>query len=699
MSLKKLLVGFVMVALPLLASAAFPTYTLRPASGTVKDAGTFKNVQLQFNEKITVDATKLPTLENNETGDVYTADSFEFWLWAYNFDGSNIVRIVFPEVEDNGEYTMHIPAESMSTESGDKNAAIEVKYTIDDETLVKKTYNPITINSVSPAQNASLAMFGNNLKVTFQTSDNSAVNFLTWEFWDMESLEPGTEQGQPVLVRQNNRNRYTLNGNMLASSPVDQWTNGIDIIAGGVTKLYEGKHYQLRVKFYAEGLTPADVANGVRNALPGPDVYEKSLLAEYTVDWNGSTPMYQYSPVTFTVSPDPDTYVIDNPELAVFTFTYSAPVDVNHFEISLGMGSSASGGTAVPNEDKTVWTLTLNPTQVQENMGEGFLTWSVGANDMEGRRVRGNGSWEAGASDIMTYSTLCDNTTPRLVLVEPQDTEEIPSISSITIGNTAGKNMIQGYSKQAATIVNRQGEVIRELERPTQDADNPAQAVFTLDEPITETGSYILMVPSNYFAFGAAADALYSLHFEQEFYVKSASDAIATDLTPIEYTPAADSTVKELQVVSLTFDEDIDLPQYEEDNYVYNPKKVALYRDNVLLEEAYPAFDNKDWNVAKITFSKLYTEKGNYRIDVEEGTISNMAYEESNRQSGRINPAFSINYNIGGTTGIDSVEAENYSGPVYSIDGVMVKSNATLSDVKALPAGLYIFNQKKVVVK
>lgn len=698
MSLKKLLVGFVMAALPLLASAAFPTYTLRPASGTVKDAGAFKNVQLQFNEKITVDATSLPTLENNETGDVYTADSFEFWLFAYQIQGDNIVRIVFPEVDENGEYTMHIPAGSMSTESGDKNAAIDINYTVDDPTLVAKTYAPITINSVSPAQNASLAMFGNDLKVTFQTSDNSAVNFLTWEFWDMESMEPGTEHGEPILVRQNNRNRYSLNGNMLDSPTVDQWTNGIEIIAGGETKLYEGKHYQLRVKFYAEGLTPADVANGIRNTLPGPDVYEKSLLAEYTVDWNGSTEMYQYSPVTFTVSPDPNTYVVDNPDLAVFTFTYSAPVNVDWFQINLGMGASANGGTAVPNDDKTIWTLTLDPSQVSQTMGDGYLTWSVGANDMEGRRVRGNGSWEAGASDIMTYSTLCDNTTPRLVLIEPQDTEEIPSISKIVLSNTGDKAMIDGYATLVATIVNRQGEVIRELQRPAQDNDNAAQVVFTLDEPITETGNYILMVPANYFRFGEPTDGLYSVHFEQAFYVKSASDAITTDLTPIEYTPAADSTVKELQVVSLVFDENIDLPQYE-NNSVYNPKKVALYRDNVLLEEAYPAFDNKDWNVAKITFSKLYTEKGNYRIDIKEGTISNMAYEESNRQSGRINPAFSINYNIGGTTGIGSVEAENYTGPVYGIDGVMVKSNATLSDVKALPAGLYIFNQKKVVVK
>lgn len=45
-------------------------------------------------------------------------------------------------------------------------------------------------------------------------------------------------------------------------------------------------------------------------------------------------------------------------------------------------------------------------------------------------------------------------------------------------------------------------------------------------------------------------------------------------------------------------------------------------------------------------------------------------------------------------TGIDEVEADGVTGPVYSVDGRRVSDN-----VKALPAGVYIVNGKKMVVK
>jgi hypothetical protein len=53
----------------------------------------------------------------------------------------------------------------------------------------------------------------------------------------------------------------------------------------------------------------------------------------------------------------------------------------------------------------------------------------------------------------------------------------------------------------------------------------------------------------------------------------------------------------------------------------------------------------------------------------------------------------------GGESGVTLVNAANANNNVYSIDGVMLFRNASQEQISTLPAGLYIINNKKVVVR
>lgn len=54
---------------------------------------------------------------------------------------------------------------------------------------------------------------------------------------------------------------------------------------------------------------------------------------------------------------------------------------------------------------------------------------------------------------------------------------------------------------------------------------------------------------------------------------------------------------------------------------------------------------------------------------------------------------------LGGTTGISVLSSESCNIVIYSVDGMLVKKNATLDDVKCLKKGVYIINGKKYLVK
>ena len=55
---------------------------------------------------------------------------------------------------------------------------------------------------------------------------------------------------------------------------------------------------------------------------------------------------------------------------------------------------------------------------------------------------------------------------------------------------------------------------------------------------------------------------------------------------------------------------------------------------------------------------------------------------------------------IVGESGIQGIIADNSTkAHIYNLQGIIIKHNASEKDLHSLPAGIYIMNGKKVVVK
>ena len=54
---------------------------------------------------------------------------------------------------------------------------------------------------------------------------------------------------------------------------------------------------------------------------------------------------------------------------------------------------------------------------------------------------------------------------------------------------------------------------------------------------------------------------------------------------------------------------------------------------------------------------------------------------------------------VSASSGVDAIGADDVKAPVYNLQGIRVLDNASAADLRALPAGLYIFNGAKIVVR
>lgn len=93
----------------------------------------------------------------------------------------------------------------------------------------------------------------------------------------------------------------------------------------------------------------------------------------------------------------------------------------------------------------------------------------------------------------------------------------------------------------------------------------------------------------------------------------------------------------------------------------------------------------------KVTLTPPVELNGGYVITIPAGI---MHLDKS------LNPEYVLNYSIsGGISGVDANVAEATAVTVYGVDGTIVLRDAAPEAVKALPAGLYIVNGKKVVIR
>ena len=94
------------------------------------------------------------------------------------------------------------------------------------------------------------------------------------------------------------------------------------------------------------------------------------------------------------------------------------------------------------------------------------------------------------------------------------------------------------------------------------------------------------------------------------------------------------------------------------------------------------------------TFPTLPTSNGKYRLSVAAGSFGNEAFISSNGTSGAGSKAIQEDYDLSLNNGIAGIAADAAEYGVYSVTGVYMGT-----EVENLPAGIYVINGKKIIVK
>ncbi|MCM1369631.1 MAG: hypothetical protein NC204_04590 [Candidatus Amulumruptor caecigallinarius] len=677
---------------------AFPSYSVYPAPGsTLQEVSYFDsfNITPAGGASISVTEGAKATLFCEETGETYTSTDFKAFM-------ESVVMIKFDssKIKDNGLYTFTIAAGQFKF-GGESNEKITITYTLNDPTLGQGEFPQITLVSSDPADGAKLPYIGGeNDKITFKTSNDDAVNYIEYYIYDV------TDPNNPEYVYQSNSNRYDLNR---YGDNEDHWKDGLFVNIGGEPQnLIKDHKYEVKLTFCGIGYDPST------GQYPNQQQIQMSKELETSIYWYGLTEPTQYSPYqVIKVSPDPDVYEIDDPELAIFDVEFSGPVKPTQFMYSVAQNNTADAGTytAMNDEDgdgyATMWEFKFAGDVVNSRTGTLHSTFQ--AKDANGLNVKGNGGY---VFDDYNWSMTwkCNCGADVITSVSPLDGQEVDAISEIIISNHAPNNLtgdpkVMALSYNTAEyprIVTLTGEeIVPNLGEPV--AANTAQTrmKWTLENPITTPGVYVLIIPKYYFAIGEEMEGSISNLTTFKYIVKDQEPSdVAVDLNPLAVTPTPGTDSAGLENITLVFKAGTYAAQGEYNNWTF--AQASLYRSTLsgdeLIEKIEPTDMSTDfWNPDTYSYviSNPITEKGDYKLVIPEGTFCDEAYFEA-ATTGHINPELTYTWTVGGGSGVSSIIAEGEIVNVYNVQGMEILKDADAAAVKALPAGLYIINGKKV---
>lgn len=160
-------------------------------------------------------------------------------------------------------------------------------------------------------------------------------------------------------------------------------------------------------------------------------------------------------------------------------------------------------------------------------------------------------------------------------------------------------------------------------------------------------------------------------------------------LVPVEVEPADKSTVRELSTVVIRVDEAYGLGTFD------SQKEIVLTdaEGNTVATGSFD-YDPADWNAAVITLSQTVTEDGTYTLTLPEGLFNALNDENV------FNPELTYTFTVDSTLGINGVTAgADASVTVYTLGGVRVASGKAADVLGKLPAGVYIVNGQKLIVR
>ena len=437
-----------------------------------------------------------------------------------------------------------------------------------------------------------------------------------------------------------------------------------------------------------------------------------SIVDRVSYTFTGRVEGFKYSTVELlSVEPAPMSVVISEPEQAVFTYTFSAPVNVYQAETPLGQfGKNVYPASCLSsNDDKTVWTLDLSNDEFVKTV-DAQLTIYIYARDLDGFQLKGN--WGEEYQACFQDSWQCDLGAFPVVVATPVIGSTIDRLSEIVIKSESGEAMAWSWMGEV-NVVNQLGDILGTLvyEEPEGEDSNAAmeEIRFTkwIDQNFNEVpidlvkeGYYAIQISAGCFLMGEEFESKQSRSLTSTFIVSGALDEPEPGVDPAEQEvfnfdkvlPEEGATVTSLSRIQLWYPEMVACNEF--DVNVYNAA------DGSLAATATGMYDWDDILLINIDLKQPIAEAGVYEVVIPARVISDDAFFSSDGASGICNPEIKLSYTVApnGGSAVETV-AVAAEGDVYDVHGRVVLRNASAADMKALPKGIYIVGGRKLVVK
>ena len=547
----------------------------------------------------------------------------------------------FSDFKGNGEYVLCFPEGMLVNGAGEKSDRIETPYTVEVPELAAGMFADFEVISVSPDFSVAQAIWSDQV-VTINTNHNDAIGFTTLQIFDDTT-------GQGIVFSNN-----MTTGRELGDSSAITW----EVV--GTYKFIEGHQYTAEFVLY----------NGTNDYT---DAGMTPVVARQKYTFTGKVEGYKYSDLTLiSVTPKPYSLTISEPSQAVFTYEFSGPVNVYKAESPMGQ----FGVTTYPasclssNEDKTVWTLDLSDNDYIKTI-DAELAVSIYARDMDGYQLQGDFGEEG--ESCFTAAWMCDLGAKGIVVVSPEKGASLDRLSEVVVKSENGEAMTWSWVGEAY-VRNLLGENIGMLV-PEVSEDNAAATEFHFTKwvkgdawestpiDLVAEGSYTIYFGPGCFVFGEEFEAVNSRSLYSGFSITGALDDTPDDpvVDPAEqeklvYTavdPEDGSTVESLDIIKLTFSEDVDFDGFEAKIYDADQNLVTT------------AIGDYDWDAFRfdVIFVKLaepIEQPGVYEVVMPARTLCNNEYSMTDRKQGLCNPEYRLTYTVGAAAPVDPQEALQY---------------------------------------
>lgn len=222
-----------------------------------------------------------------------------------------------------------------------------------------------------------------------------------------------------------------------------------------------------------------------------------------------------------------------------------------------------------------------------------------------------------------------------------------------------------------------------------QVSSEDAKKVILTTTGADETGNYIINIPSDIFVdqYGQGNDAT---------DIEVAIAAAANTLTVKEITPAENEPVKELDKVTIEFNDEVGLLREDKIESIELTNGNGENLNNEVVSVDYPFDIDGQANYTKIIIYVNLKKDGTYTFTLPEGLVYNYLADDSAEDYGvsmgaTYNPEITFSVTIDTTTGINTIKATTKDGKaIYNLKGVKVNKAAH---------GVFIVNGKKQIVK